>query len=71
MKENLKNHFLISMKGGGEPQNNEVEIQITGYKTDLRSGIIKAMKKNNTLAELIIDASEYYQKNAQNFEYNK
>ncbi len=73
MENNMLNNFTISVKGkkGWVNQQDNLEIKTIGYIVDLRAGIIKAMKKNNTLATLIIEAADYFRENGENFEYNK
>jgi hypothetical protein len=44
---------------------------MTGYNTDLRAGIIKAMKKNTTFAKFIVEAADYFKENGENFKYKK
>ena len=38
-------------------------ISLIGEKTDIRSGIIKGMIADDTLAEIILDAADYYLSN--------
>jgi hypothetical protein len=73
MDEKLLNNFTISVKGKKDlvTQKDDFEIKVTGYKPDLRAGIIKAMKKNTTLATLIIEAADYFRENGENFKYKK
>jgi hypothetical protein len=73
MEEKLLGNFTILVKGKKDwvNQEDDFEIKVTGYNPDLRAGIIKAMKKNTTLATLIIEAADYFRENGENFKYNK
>jgi hypothetical protein len=73
MEKKMLSNFTILVKGKKDwvTQEDDFEIKVTGYDPDLRAGIIKAMKKNTTLATLVIEAADYFRENSENFEYNK
>jgi len=64
IEDNLENNIEKQ-----EPKNVNLEINLDGDKVYIKAGLIKAMKENKDLAELLIDAADYFQKNAQNFKY--
>jgi hypothetical protein len=69
IEDNLENNNLENNIEKQEPKNVNLEINLDGDKVYIRAGLIKAMKENKDLAELLIDAADYFQKNAQNFKY--
>ena len=75
MPEKLKNQYSFFIKGGieeGQESNTtKLDIDLDGDDIYIRSGIILAMKTSKEVANLIIDAADYFRENAGNFEYNK
>jgi hypothetical protein len=66
----MQQDFVIMEQNEDVPKN-KIEIELIGFKKNLRSGLIQAMKTDETFAELIIDAADYFRENGKNFEYNK
>jgi hypothetical protein len=75
MDEKLKNQYSFCIKGwikeGQESNTTKLDIDLDGDDIYIRSGIILAMKTSKEVANLIIDAADYFRENGENFEYNK
>jgi hypothetical protein len=75
MLEKLTNEYSISIKGGilenEDSKTIKMEVDLNGDMLYIKVGIIQAMKADETISKLIIDAADYFRENGENFEYNK